>query len=276
MTPVETLMDALVTEARETAERIIQDAKKRVQDSLEEQRKKGRERAKEIVKSIEKKAQDDTSIVKLREITSAESKAKWVIQEKKNAMIDDVLNQVKDKFKVWTKNDDYIHFLENLIVEGGIAVGAPELEVMINKIDSNRPLNIKKIAEKIGNNTGTKTTIKMSARSIDTIGGALIQMPNEDLPKEFYEKNPSFKLISETNTITKFKDVLKTYIKKQELPDLGDSFKLKVLEDLLNNFIKIDSLENRSGNVRIDNTFEGILNNRDREFRFEIANILFK
>lgn len=269
-------MDALLTEARETAERIIQDAKRSLQESLEVQRKKGRERAKEIIKSIERRAEDDTSIVKLRELASAESKAKWVIQEKKNEMIDDILNLVKNRLQAWTKSNEYIPFLENLIVEGGISVGAPELEVVMNKVDSKRPINMEKIAKNISNKTGAKTIIKISPRSIDAIGGAIIQMPDEDLPKEFYESNPSLKLISETNTINKFRDVLKNYIDKKILPDIEDSFSLKMLEDLLNNYKKINSLENRSGKIVINNTFEGILNNRDRELRFEIAKILFK
>jgi len=191
-------------------------------------------------------------------------------------MIDEILNQVKDKLGTWTKTKEYVTFLEKLIIEGGIRVGAPRLEVIMNQRDSTLPLNFSDLADKIGKKTGMQTILKKSARFIDTTGGAIIQMPDEDLPKEFYEKNPSFQLISETNTVTKFKEVLKTYLEKQKLPDIGDSFKLKVLEDLLNNFIKIDSLENRSGKILINNTFEGILNNRDREFRFDIANILFK
>ncbi len=39
------LIEALLSEAHETAEKIIQDVKKTVQGTLEEQRKKGRERA---------------------------------------------------------------------------------------------------------------------------------------------------------------------------------------------------------------------------------------
>ena len=273
--PTDVLIEALLTEANENAEKIIQDVKNEVQDSIEEQQKKGRERAKELTISIDEKAQKDASIIKLREIAAAESKAKWVIQEKKNSLIDDVLNKVKDKLRTWIKTEGYIQFLENLIVEGGITVGVPDLELILNKRDSTLPLDLDKLAEKIGKKTGLKTSIKKSAKIIDTIGGAIIQMPDDDLPKEFYKNNPSLKLINETNTITKFKDVLKIYTEKQKLPNIDDSFSLKVLIDLLNNFRKIDSLENRKGNIVIDKTFEGILNYKDREFRFEIAKILF-
>ena len=276
MTPADTLIDALMNEARETAENIIQEAKQNAQDAIEEQRKKGRERAKDLIKSINDKAQDDASLIESREVSSAESKAKMLVQDKKNAIIDEIINQVKKKLQLWTKTENYIHFLENLIVQGGISISAPILEVVLNQKDSTLPLNMNKLAKQIGDKTGIQTTIMKSARFIDTLGGAIIRMPDEDLPKEFYESNPSLKLIPETNTLTKFKEVLKAFIEKQILPNIKDSFQLKVIEDLLNNFKKIDSLENRSGKIVINNTFEGMLNNRDREIRFEIAKILFK
>jgi len=40
MTPVESLVDALMHDARETANNIIQEAKKSTQDALEEQKKR--------------------------------------------------------------------------------------------------------------------------------------------------------------------------------------------------------------------------------------------
>ncbi len=274
--PTEVLIEALLTEAHENAEKIVRDAKKEVEDTIEEHRKKGRERAKELTISIDKKAQKDASIIKLREIGAAESKVKWVILEKKNSLIDDVLNKVKDELRTWVKNEkNYIQFLENLIVEGSITIGMPDLELILNKRDSTLPLDLDKLAEKIGKETGLKTNIIKSTKNIDTIGGAIIQMPDDDLPKEFYNNNPSLKLITETDSFTKFKEVLNTYIKKQILPNIDDSSHFKVLKDLLNNYRKIDSLENRKGNIVIDKTFEGIMSSKDSELRFEIAKILF-
>ncbi len=175
MTSADALIEALLFEAHETAEKIIQDVKKTVQGTLEEQRKKGRERARGIVISIDKKAQTDSVIIKLRDTASAESKAKWLILEKKHALIENVLNQVKDELRTRIKTDKYVHVLENLIVEGGIIVGATDLEVTLNEKDSSFPLDLDKLAEKIGEKTGKKTIIKKSEKIIDVIGGAIIQ-----------------------------------------------------------------------------------------------------
>jgi len=73
MTSPDALIEALLSEARETAEKIIQDVKKTVQGTLEEQRKKGRERAREIVISIDKKAQKESLIIKLRNTTEKQN-----------------------------------------------------------------------------------------------------------------------------------------------------------------------------------------------------------
>ncbi len=175
MTSVDVLIEALLSEAHETAEKIIQDVKKTVQDTLEEERKKGRERARETVISIDKKAQNDSVILNLRETASAESKAKWLILEKKQSLIENVLNQVKDELRTQIKTDKYVHDLENLIVEGGIIVDATDLEVILNERDSTLPLDLDELAEKIVEKTGTKTKITKSGKKIDAIGGAIIQ-----------------------------------------------------------------------------------------------------
>ena len=175
MTSADALIDALLSEAHETAEKIIQNAKETVQSTLEDQRKKGRERAREVVTSINKKAQNESVIIKLRDTASAESKAKWLILEKKHALIENILNQIKDELRTLIETDKYLHILENLIVEGGIIVGTTDLEVILNERDSTLLLDLDKLAEKIGEKTGTKINVTKSAKKIDAIGGAIIQ-----------------------------------------------------------------------------------------------------
>jgi len=175
MTSADALIESLLSEAHKTAERIIQNVQKTVQGTLEEQRKIGRERAREIVISIDKKAQNASAIIKLRDIASAESKARWLILEKKHELIENVLNQVKDELHALIKTNQYIHVLENLIVEGGIIVGATDLEVILNERDSTLPLDLDKLAEKIGYKTGIKINITKISKKIDVIGGAIIQ-----------------------------------------------------------------------------------------------------
>jgi len=178
MTSADALIEALLSEARETAEKIIQDAKKTVQDTLKEQRIKGRESAREKVILINQKAQNDVVINKLRDKASTESKANWLILEKKHLLIENILNQVKDELRTLIKSDNYIQVLENLIVEGCINIGETDLEMILNEKDSTIPLDLDKMAEIVGEKTGLKTKITKSAKKIDTIGGAIIQTIN--------------------------------------------------------------------------------------------------
>jgi len=175
MTSADTLIDALMSEAHETAENIIKDAKKNAERILEEQREKGRKRAREKVNSIDKKAQNDSMILKLRDTASAESKAKWLILEKKHILIENVLNQVNDELLKRIKTDKYIYDIENLIVEGGIIVGATDLEVILNERDSTLSLDLDNIAKKISEKTGAETNITKSRKRANVIGGAIIQ-----------------------------------------------------------------------------------------------------
>ena len=207
MTSADALIEALLSEAHETAEKIIKDAEKTVQNTLEEQRKKGRERARERVISIDNKAQTDSVIINLRDTASAESKAKWLTLEKKHVLIENVLNQVKEELRARIKTDKYVHVLENLIVEGGIIVGETDLEVILNERDSTLPLDFDKLAEKIGEKIDKKTKITKSTIKIDVIGGAIIQTSD--------------------------------------------------------------------GKIIMNNTFEALLNNSEKEIKFKIAQILF-
>jgi len=270
------LIDALLFEAHETAEKIVLDTKKMIKDTLKDQRKKGKERAKDVVNSIEKKAQNDSKINQLREIASVKSKAKGLILKKKQALIENVLVKVKDELHKRMKNDEYFNFLENLIVEGGIILGGKDLEVALNERDSNLPLDYNKLAGKIEEKTGNKTNITKAGKAINVIGGTIIQTFDDyDHYKEIFENNPSLKLITETNTLIKFRRVFKTFTEKQTLPDIEDNFISQVLEDLLNNFIKLDTLEDRTGNIVLDSTFEGMLSNSKSEIRYKISQILF-
>jgi len=276
MTSPDVLIEALLFEANESAKKIIHDSKKTIQTTLEEQRKKGRERSKDIVSSIDRKAHEDSKILISRDLATTEGEAKSLILKKKQVLIDNVLTHVKDELRTWIKTEKYLLFLENIIIEGGITVGTPDLKIILNERDSALPLNLTKLAEKIGEKTGKKTNITKSEQKIDVIGGVIIEsISTDDKSKEFYEKNPSLKLINETSTLTRFKIVLKNFIEKQILPNIKDSFILTVLEDLLNNYSKIDSLEERKGKILINSTFEGMLKNSEKEIKYKIAQTLF-
>ncbi|MHA1521432.1 MAG: V-type ATP synthase subunit E [Promethearchaeota archaeon] len=172
---VNPLIEALLTKAHETAEKIILNAKKKVKDTLKEQQNKGGDKAREVVMSIDTKAQNDFMTNMLRKTASSEIKAKWMILEKEHALIDNVINQVRDELRLLIKKEEYLQILENLIVEGGIILEAPELEIILNERDSTLPLDMGKLGKIIGEKSSLNIKITKSAKKIEAIGGAIIQ-----------------------------------------------------------------------------------------------------
>ena len=180
MSSVDPLVKALLAEAHETADQIILNAREKVRDTLLEQEKKGGDKAKEMVKLIEANARKKVTINKQQYTASAEIKAEWLILEKEHAMVDKVLSRVNTELHnlIKEKPDDYLHVLESLIVEGGIILEVPDLELFLNERDSHLPLDLGKLGQKIGEKTGLKITITKSTKKIDTMGGAIMQTPD--------------------------------------------------------------------------------------------------
>jgi len=180
MSSVDPLVKALLAEAHETADQIILNARKKVRDTLNEQEKKGGDKAKEMVKLIEANARKKVTINKQQYTASAEIKAEWLILEKEHQMVDKVLSRVNTELHnlIKEKPDDYLHVLESLIVEGGIILGVPDLELFLNERDSHLPLDLGNLGQKIGEKTGLKITITKSAKKIDAMGGAIMQTPD--------------------------------------------------------------------------------------------------
>jgi vacuolar-type H+-ATPase subunit E/Vma4 len=175
MTSIEVLIEALLSDAYEKGKKIIQDAKNKVDNTIEEQRKKGRDDARERVISIKRKAKEESELINLSNLASAEINAQWLILEKKHAMIDNVLNQVKEELRILVKAENYIKILENLIIEGCLILNTPELELMLNSKDSTLFLDLGTLVKRIGEKTSNNIKLTKSPISIETIGGVKIQ-----------------------------------------------------------------------------------------------------
>ena len=175
MTSVDVLIDAIITEAHETAEKIIQDAKEKALIILEEHRKKGQEQATEEVHSIGVNTRQECTIEYLRKTADAELKAKWMVLEKEHALVNKVLNDVKEELSKLIETNQYIQILENLIVKGGISLGSPYIDVLLNTRDSSLPIDLNKLADQVNKKTGRHIHFTKTQYHIDTIGGVMLQ-----------------------------------------------------------------------------------------------------
>jgi len=125
--------------------------------------------------SIKNKAKEESELIKLSKLASAEMNAQWLILEKKHAMIDNVLNQVREELSILVKSEKYVKMLENLIIEGCSTLNTPEMELMLNSKDSTLISDLGTSIKKISKKTKKKCKVKKSPRSIETIGGVKIQ-----------------------------------------------------------------------------------------------------
>ena len=169
------ITEMILDEAKKTAEHIILEAQKSVEETLEKQRQLGVQKANELAQALLKKAESEAELDKLNSMANAKIEANWVILSKKETWIYNVLIEAKKELKVLTQSKKYLPILERLITEAGVTSGGKELEVLLNAQDSALPLKLENLAKKISEKTGFKTKLRLSEEKIKVIGGAVVR-----------------------------------------------------------------------------------------------------
>jgi len=165
----------IVTEAKKSAEHILQDAEKTAKDTIKKQKQLGLQRGNEAAKTLLRKAKSEAEFDKLNSIANSQIKAKWVILSKKETWIDNVLDEARNELKTLTHSKKYLPILEKLIIKAGVILGAKDLEILLNEHDSALPLKLNTLAKEIGDKTGFKTKVKLSKENPQVIGGVAVR-----------------------------------------------------------------------------------------------------
>ena len=172
------ITEMILEEAKKSAEHILQEAQKSVEETLEKQRQLGVRRANESAQLVFKKAESEVELNKLHSMANAKIKANWVILSKKEAWINNVLNEAKERLKILTQSKKYLPTLEKLITEAGVILGGKGLEVLLNEQDSTLPLKLDDLAKEISEKTGFETKLRLSEEKLKVIGGAIVRTAN--------------------------------------------------------------------------------------------------
>jgi len=172
------ITEMILEEAKKTAEHVVQEAQKSAEETLEKQRQLGVQKANESAQLLFKKAESEAELNKLHSMANAKIKANWVILSKKEAWIDNVLNEAKNKLRTLTESKEYLSILEKLITEAGVILGGKELEVILNEQDSTLPLKLDDLAKEISERTGFETKLRLSEEKPKVIGGTIVRMAN--------------------------------------------------------------------------------------------------
>lgn len=163
------ILDRILKDASEKAENIVKDAKISAERLLEKQRQAARHNAEKEAHSILKKAENDADIIRGKVATDIKRRAGWMVLSKKNHLITNVLDEVKNRL-VNLKKSEYVLVLEKLIIDAGTVLGGGILEVMLNGNDSTLPLKLDKLEKEISDRTGVNTQLKISEQKTNEAG----------------------------------------------------------------------------------------------------------
>ena len=155
------IFSRIIKDAQKEANHIMEKAKKSSNEIIEEQRSSALLDAKKVVDSILMKSDDDSNIISEKISTDIRNQAGWIVLAEKERLINEVLNEVKNKLMRMRNSQEYPKVLEKLIIKGGIVLGGGALEVLINKNDS-KLCNYNELSKEISKKTGVKTKLSLS------------------------------------------------------------------------------------------------------------------
>jgi len=169
------LISRILEDAKEQSSAIVAEAKRSAEKLLEEEEKEAHKKAQKACQEIRRSAEADTENIVHRESVDAIIKARWIMLSEKRKIIDEVFMKVKDRLRVYAEEESYQKLLILIIEEAAMAAGEGRLEVLVNKSDSQRKLPLKELSAKVSSKLDVETTLKLSDKIINAIGGAVVQ-----------------------------------------------------------------------------------------------------
>jgi len=169
------LINKILDDAKKEADESIEKSRKTAQGVLEEKRQVARKKAEEESGTLIKTAEDQARSIVESAIANSRIRMNWMILSEKEKIIDRVFDEVKIKLREFTRSNEYDMMLESLIEEGAIAAGGGQLQVHLNNYDHERNLPLDRLSDNVEKATGVKTTLRKATEVTNTIGGVLIK-----------------------------------------------------------------------------------------------------
>lgn len=169
------MINKILDDAKKEADESIEKSRKTAQGVLEEKRQVARKKAEEESGTLIKTAEDQARSIVESAIANSRIRMNWMILSEKEKIIDRVFDEVKIKLREFTRSNEYDMMLESLIEEGAIAAGGGQLQVHLNNYDHERNLPLDRLSDNVEKATGVKTTLRKATEVTNTIGGVLIK-----------------------------------------------------------------------------------------------------
>jgi len=173
--PHEALIEKILGDAKKEADETIERSRKTAQGVLDEKLEEARKKAEGESKSLIKAAEDQAKSIIESSIANSRIRMNWMILSEKEKIIERVFEEVKKKLREFTRTNEYDKILESLIEEGAIAAGGGELQVHLNSYDYERSLALDRLSDDVEKATGVRTMLGKASETAETIGGALIK-----------------------------------------------------------------------------------------------------
>lgn len=172
---VQRMTDQILQSAREDAESILIEAHKSAEVMIDKQKELAHQNSLGEVSPILKKGEDEAEAIKKTIIADAKKRASWMVLFEKERLVTSVLEEVMNRLKVFSQSENYLPFLQKLIVDTGIVLSGEKLEILLREQDETLPLELDMLTKKIVKKTGKETELTASTEKIKSIGGCVIR-----------------------------------------------------------------------------------------------------
>jgi len=169
------LIEKILDDAKKEADETLERSRKTAQGVLDEKREEARKKAEGESETLIRAAEDQARSVIESSIANSRIRMNWMILSEKEKIIERVFGEVKKKLRGFTRTDDYDKILKSLIEEGAIAAGGGELQVYLNSYDYQRDLALDQLSDNVKKATGVRTMLSKATEPTNTIGGALVK-----------------------------------------------------------------------------------------------------
>lgn len=172
---VQRMIDQILQNARENAKSILVEAHQSAEMMIEKQKELARQTSLDEVSPILKKGEDEAEAIRKTIIADAKKRASWMVLSEKERLVTSVLEEVMNRLKVFSQSENYLPFLQKLIVDTGIVLSGEKLEIVLCEQDETLPLELDVLTKKIIEKTGKETELTTSNEKIKSLGGCVIR-----------------------------------------------------------------------------------------------------
>lgn len=173
--PASSLAQKIVEDAKAEADRIVREAEDFRKSLIARREREGRDRGGAEAKQIIESAKADAQRIRRSKLSSAKVRSNWMMLMAKEEIIKKTMSLVVEELKKYVASDEYPAYLSKTIEELCVALGAEEVEVLLNEDDLKRGVDVSSISKNVSDRLGKPVRIVVKGERISDIGGVIVR-----------------------------------------------------------------------------------------------------